>query len=310
MGKKSKSENAVATKQPKKELPQWHDALPKAKIEVVSELDQYDHGWLCTIIRTEETDKTHAHGILAILDITNQVRGEGSAPRYMNIGPCPSPSDEAEDIGKALLATMISPQSNPKDVAEYYKPRRPAWVLLERSLEPCLETVAKMLGSVDVVVKLNTPEALAEDPENAEAAAEDNRGRKATWDMGLAMGPTIENVLKLPQESEQVWKFSMTMLMDPRTRTKECFAAIEDVTLGHSEEESYPLGVGPCPPPTINPKGLVRALLATMLSPRKKEGGYGEARRPGRVILDRPLEPWLEHVQSHLEEVKVSTEIA
>jgi hypothetical protein len=305
MGKKSKSDPAASEQQ--EDLPQWHASLPKATVEFVSTLPQRDHGWLCTIIRTKETDKTKAHGILAILDITNQVRGEGSGPRYMNLGPCPSPEVEADDIAKALMATMVAPQPCAEDVAEYYQPRRPAWVLLEKSLEPCLETVATILSSVDVIVKLNTPEALAEDPENP--AAEDNQGRKATWDIGLAMGPTVENVLKLPQESEQVWKFSMTMLMDQQTGSKECLGAVEDITQGQSEEEGYPLGVGPCPPATVNPDGMVRALLATMLSPRKREGGYGEARRPGRILLDKPLEPWLEHVQSKLQQVELSVEI-
>jgi hypothetical protein len=304
MGKKSKSDPAAAKQQ---DLPQWHASLPKATVEFVSTLPQRDHGWLCTIIRTKETDKTQPHGILAILDITNQVRGEGNMPRYMNLGPCPSPEVEADDIAKALMATMVAPQPSPQDVAEYYQPRRPAWVLLEKSLEPCLETVATILSSVDIIVKLNTPEALAEDPENP--AAEDNQGRKATWDIGLAMGPTVENVLKLPQESEQVWKFSMTMLMDQQTGRKECLGAVEDITQGQSEEESYPLGVGPCPPATVNPDGMVRVLLATMLSPRKREGGYGEARRPGRILLDKPLEPWLEHVQSKLQKVELSVEI-
>eukprot|EP00957_Ditylum_brightwellii_P059640 4527273-Ditylum_brightwellii.AAC.1 len=69
------------------------------------------------------------------------------------------------------MATMAQPQKNPHGVPEYYEPRRPAWVLLEKSLEPCLEVVATKLAEVDVIVKLNTPEALAEDPETE---AEDN----------------------------------------------------------------------------------------------------------------------------------------
>jgi hypothetical protein len=101
----------------------------------------------------------------------------------------------------------------------------------------------------------------------------------------------------------------MTMLEDPQTGSKECFGAVEDITQGQSEEESYPLGVGPCPPATVNPDGMVRVLLATMLSPRKREGGYGDARRPGRILLDKPLEPWLEHVQSKLQGVELSVEV-
>ena len=289
-----------------KDLPQWHAALPDATIETVSELKQVDHGWLCTIIRTEPTEKTHPFGILAILDVTNQVRGEGTSPRFMNIGPCPNPETEAKDIAKAIMATMLAPQPNTRDAKEYYQPRRPAWVLLEQSLEPCLEIVSDILASADVVVKLNTPEALAENPEDA---GEDNRGRKATWDIGLAMGATTENVLKLSQKKEHVWKCSMTMLQDARTGSKECFLAVEDITEGQSEDNSYPLGVGPCPPATVNPNGMVRALLATMLSPRAKEGGYGEARRPGRIVLDKALEPWLEHVQSKFDAVHVSVEV-
>ena len=46
-----------------------------------------------------------------------------------------------------------------------------------------------------------------------------------------------------------------------------------------------------------------------MLSPRAKEGGYGEARRPGRIVLDKALEPWLEHVQSKFDAVEVSVEV-
>lgn len=306
MGKKSKPKAVAAPKE--NDLPQWHESLSKATVENVSELKKQDHGWLLTIMRTKETDKTHPHGILAILDITNQLRGEGTMPRYMNIGPCPDPETQAEDLALAIMATMIQPQTNPKDVAEYYEPRRPAFVLLEKILEPCLETVATKLAEVDVIVKLNTPEALAED--NPEASAEDNRGRKATWDIGLAMGATVESVTKLKQEKDQLWKCSMTMLMDPATGAKECFLALEDITEGQSEDTSYPIGVGPCPAPTVNPDGMVRAILATMLSPRKKEGGYGEARRPGRIMLDKPLEPWQEHVQSKLQAVDVSLEIA
>ena len=307
MGKKSKAKPAqkeAATAQ--QDLPQWHAALRDATEENVSQLNQVDHGWLCTIIRTEATDNSHPYGILAILDITNQVRGEGTSPRFMNIGPCPSPETEAEDIAKAIMATMVAPQPNSKDAPEYYQPRRPAWILLEKSLAPCLEIVANILANVDVIVKLNTPEALAEDPDNA---GEDNRGRRATWDIGLAMGATIENVLKVSQEKEGLWKCSMTMLQDERTGSKECFLAVEDVTEGQSEDASYPLGVGPCPPPTVNPDGMVRALLATMLSPRKKEGGYGEARRPGRILLDKALEPWLEHIQSKVDALGVSVEV-
>jgi hypothetical protein len=100
------------------------------------------------------------------------------------------------------------------------------------------------------------------------------------------------------------------MLMDQETGAKECFLALEDITGGTSEEDSYPLGVGPCPPPTVNPDGIVRAILATMLSPRKKEGGYGEARRPGRILLDKPLQTWQEHIQTKIQGIDVSIEIS
>lgn len=313
MGKKSKSNKPAANAKQREDLPQWHAALPRATSEAVSELPQVDHGWLCTILRTQETDRDHPHGILAILDVTNQVRGEGTAPRYMNVGPCPSPEDDPGGIARAVMATMVAPQRNPKDLAEYSEPRRPAWVLLEESLAPALETVASMLGSADVAVQLNTPEALSSAAggprDGAPAADEDARGRTATWDIGLAIGPTVENALKLDKAEGQVWKFSMTMLEDRRTGARECFGAVEDVTDDRSEGGSYPLGVGPCPPATLNPNGMVRALLATMLSPRKREGGYGDARRPGRVLLDKPLEPWLEHVQSKLQEADVAVEV-
>ena len=309
--KKKVMANTSKSKAPKqqdtKDLPGWQEALPKATVENVSELPLVDHGWICTLIRTEATDKTHPHGILVILDITNRVRGEGTEPRYMNIGPCPNPDAEADKIAKALLATMLAPsKSTRKDLAAYYQPRRPAWILLEKDLKPCLEVVTNTLATVDVVVKLNTPEALT-DQENT---AEDNNGRMATWDAGLAIGATADNASKLSQDERHVWKCSMTMLQDERTGAKECFLAVEDITDGQAgSDESYPLGVGPCPAPTVNPDGMVRALFATMLSPRAREGGYGDARRPGRVILDKLLEPWLEHVQSKVDGIGVSVEV-
>ena len=290
-----------------KDLPGWHDAKPKATVEQVSKLPQVDHGWICTLIRTEGTEKNHPHGILAILDITNRVRGEGTAPRYMNIGPCPNPKEDANEVATAILATMIAPAKSPvRDEPEYFQPRRPAWVLLEKDLLPCFDTVASKLAEVDVAVKLNTPEALACD----ESAAEDNRGRVATWDAGLAIGATTDNVSKLSQNENHVWKCSMTMLQDEQTGAKECFLAVEDITDGPTESDaSYPLGAGPCPAATVNPDGMVRALYATMLSPRAREGGYGDARRPGRIILDKPLEPWLEHLQSKFDAVGIPVEV-
>lgn len=310
MGKKSRAKAPSAPqknkKEEKEELPQWHDALPKATVENVLELEQVDHGWICTILRTEAINKKHHHGILAIMDITNRVRGEGMDARYMNVGPCPNPRTEGGDIAKALFATMMQPHPGPKDDApEYFAPRRPAWVLLEKDLANCLDLVQETLASVNVAVKLNTPEALAEGQDEAE----DNNGRTATWDAGLAIGATADNVSKLPEKENEIWKCSMTMLEDESTSAKECFMAVEDITDGTDEDKSYPLGVGPCAAPTLNPDGMVKALFATMLSPRAKEGGYGTGRRPGRVILDKALEPWMEHLQQKVGAVEVAVEL-
>lgn len=304
MGKGKKSKKPVE----EKDLPQWHAALPRATIENVAELPQVDHGWICTLIKADK--KNHKHGILAILDITNRVNGEGTTSRYMNIGPCPNPSGRkgGDEIAKAIMATMIQPQAAPSiDDPAYYVSRRPAWLLLEKDLEPCLVTVRKMLAEVNVVVKLNTPEALAEDNGGE---AEDGNGRTATWQLGLEMGATADNAGKLPQKEEEVWRCSMTMIQDEGTGLKDCFLAVEDITDGTDEENSYPLGVGPCPAPTVNPDGVVRALFATMLSPRAKGGGYsGDGRRPNRIVLDKVLEPWLEHLQSNLGAVDVTVEL-
>ena len=174
--------------------------------------------------------------------------------------------------------------------------------------------VREALAEVEVAVKLNTPEALAEDTNEV---AEDNRGRTATWEAGLEIGASVENVKKLPQKTigskegesaddadkkEEIWKVS--------SGAKECFLAIEDITEGTDEESSYPLGVGPCPAPTLNPDGMVRSIFATMLAPRAKKGGYsGDGRRPQRIVIDQPLEPWLEHLQSKLGEVDVAVEL-
>ena len=317
MGKKSKSKPSEA------DLPQWHEALDRATSANVAALPLVDHGWICTLIQADK--RKHKHGILAILDITNRVRGEGMEPRFQNIGPCPDPGKNGGDIVKALLATMIQPQPTPRNEdPAYFAPRRPAWVLLEKELEPCLDVVREALAEVEVAVKLNTPEALAEDTNDV---AEDNRGRTATWEAGLEIGATVENVKKLPQrkannnekggddgkdkeEKDEVWKVSMVMLADESNGAKECFLAIEDITDGTDEESSYPLGVGPCPAPTLNPDGMVRSIFATMLAPRAREGGYsGDGRRPCRILIDKPLEPWLEHLQNKLGEVDVAVEL-
>jgi len=326
MGKQSKAPSATS----EADLPQWHEALDRATKANVNALPLVDHGWICTIIPADQ--RKHKHGILAILDITNRVRGEGMDARFQNIGPCPDPTADGDGIARALLATMVQPQPTPKgDDPAYFAPRRPAWVLLEKDLEPCLDAVREALAEVDVAVKLNTPEALAAD---ADEVAEDNRGRTATWEAGLSIGATVENVQKLPQkekvtgkddkedsddngddddekkEKEEVWKVSMVMLADESSGAKECFLAIEDITDGTDEESSYPLGVGPCPAPTVNPDGMVRSIFATMLSPRGKEGGYsGDGRRPQKIVIDGPLEPWLEHLQSKLGEVDVAVEL-
>ena len=323
MGKKSKSKPSEV------DLPQWHEALDRATSTNVAALPLVDHGWICTLIHADT--RKHKHGILAILDITNRVRGEGMEQRFQNIGPCPNPRKNGgkRDIVKALLATMIQPQPTPRgDSKEYFAPRRPAWVLLEKELEPCLGVVREALAEVEVAVKLNTPEALAEDTNDV---AEDNSGRTATWEAGLEIGATVENVKKLPQrkgnsneevsddgkgkdeKDDEVWKVSMVMLADESNGAKECFLAIENITDGTDgtdEESSYPLGVGPTPAPTLNPDGMVRSIFATMLAPRAREGGYsGDGRRPYRIIIDKPLEPWLEHLQNKLGEVDVAVEL-
>jgi hypothetical protein len=271
-------------------LPGWHDALESATIENVSNLKQYDHGWLCTIIPTQDTE----FGVLAIMDITHRMNGSSEDPKYMNVGPCPA---KGVDVCKALLATMMQPSLN---LGVWGMPRRPAWILLDTMLQPCLALVSSILATVDVVVKLNTQQALHSETK-----------RKATWDAGLEQGATAENVSKLNQEKDEIWKCSMTMIVDPKSQARECFLAIEDITNGIEEDNSYAVGVGPCAPATVNPDGMVQALLATMLSPRAKErGGFGEARRPGRVILDKSLEPWLQHVQSKTEKaIGVTVEV-
>jgi len=299
MGKKSK---AVVTKQD--DLPQWHSALPMATVENVMELPQVDHGWICTLIKS---DKKQKFGILAIMDITNRVRGESMHARIMNIGPCPNPKTKGDDIAKALFATMIQPQPAPKnDDPDYFTPRRPAWILLEKDLKACLDVVRDTLAEASIVLKLNTPEALSADNDEVE----DSRGRTATWELGYSIGATAENVEKLPKKDEEVWRCSITMLKDENSGAKECFLALEDITDGTDEVNSYPLGVGPCPAPTVNPDGMVRAIFATMLAPRAKEGGHSaDARRPSRLILDKYLEPWLEYTQSKLDAVGVTVEL-
>eukprot|EP00566_Odontella_aurita_P018543 CAMPEP_0113582582 /NCGR_PEP_ID=MMETSP0015_2-20120614/31997_1 /TAXON_ID=2838 /ORGANISM="Odontella" /LENGTH=324 /DNA_ID=CAMNT_0000487275 /DNA_START=138 /DNA_END=1112 /DNA_ORIENTATION=+ /assembly_acc=CAM_ASM_000160 len=324
MGKKSKRGGKE-----KKNLPGWHDKLPVATPENVAALPQVDHGWLCAVFGEKQGTP-----VLAIMDITNQVRGEGSTGRVMNLGPCPDPADEPDRISDALLATMMGPsQPTERDLPEYYRPRRPAWVLLQKELEAALGTVSDALGAVGIAVKLNTPEALAE---GGEDAAEDSTGRTATWEIGLAVGATVENVSELPMEKDEVWKASMSMVEDADAGRKECFLAVENVT-AESSKEHYPLGFGPCPAATVNPDGMVRCLFAAMLSPRgpgksakddEKEAGDGEpagdkgknkggeneghskARRPGRVIIDKFLEPWLEHLQSNFSSVGIAVELA
>jgi len=218
------------------------------------------------------------------------------------------PEEVRDDIADALLATMLRPQPTPRgDSAEYFSPRRPAWVLIERDLSPCLAAVRDTLAKVDVVVKLNTPEALAEDAEEGE----DARGRTATWQLGLEMGATAENVGRLGQNDGEVWKMSMVMLEDESTGAKECFVALEDITRGAEEGSSYPLGAGPCAAPTANPDGLVKVAFATMLAPRAEGGGLSkDQRRPGRLLLDGPLVPWAEHLQERLGAVGVAVEFS
>lgn len=295
---------------PASSKPQWHDAMESATIENVSNLKQVNHGWIVTVVPTAaatSTATTNNRGVLAILDITNRVRGEGTEPRYLNVGPCPDPDKEGVEICKALLSTMMAPSNRNKDGsdAEYYEPRRPAWILLEKELLPCLELVTSILATVEVTVKLNTPEALA-----GNSVTNFFSEKKATWDAGMAMGATEENVKELERRKDDVWRCSMTMIHDNESGAKECFLAVEDITDGTDDEKSYPLGVGPCPAATVNPDGMVRALFATMLSPRAKEGGKsGDSRRPGRLVLDKSLEPWLEHVQSKISSLDITVEV-
>ena len=151
--------------QPVMVLPQWHGSLEVATIDAVSQLRQSNHGWLCTILPNEVVvkDSPLPYGILAILDITNRVNGEGTQPRYMNIGPLtfnPSTHDGSIEIVKALLSTMYNPNAgNPKPpngsspAYEYYIPRRPTWILIDDKplLRECVPLVATLLQNVNVI---------------------------------------------------------------------------------------------------------------------------------------------------------------
>jgi len=293
----SSKASAAATSTTKNLVPQWAEAMESATIENVSNLKQYNHGWLCTILpsNTEETPL----GILAILDITNRISGKNQDPKYMNIGPMPP---QGLDIVKALLSTMMK-NSYPDKKSEFGQSRRPAWILLDERMRTCLPLVSSILATVDVVVKLNTPDGLSQQTTTTKA-------RKATWEDGLPkVGKTLENIMALPKKQNEIWKCSMTMIVDPKTQARECFLAIEDITKGDNEKDSFPVGVGPCEPITVNPDAAMEAIFATMLCPRnnntnekEKEKKYGEPKRPGKIVLDKALEPWLQHFQCKITE--------
>ena len=336
-------------------LPQWHGSLEVATIDAVSQLQQYNHGWLCTILSNDVIkDSPSPYGVLAILDITTRVNGEASPPRYMNIGPLtlnPASHDGSIEIVKALLSTMYHPNAGnnvkpPKGspAYDYYIPRRPTWILIDDKplLRDSTALIATLLQTVNVVVKLNSSATLKpNDPTKVATTSESTttsstvfNGKRATWDAGYELAFDLDNIKVLPQQNpNEIWKCTMTMIQDSDddSSLKECFLVIEDITNGVDEENSFAVGVGPCPAITVNPDGMIHAILATMLCPRRssssnsKEGGNNtkkeahdddggngtvvEPRRPGRIILDKALEPWLEYIQSKLNDIDVTVEV-
>jgi hypothetical protein len=297
--------------------PGWNATLSIATAANVRQLPKVNqHGWMCMVFHHESSDATHPHGVLGIMDITNRIRGESNTGRCMAMGGCPDPITEYKDLVLAIFATMMGPATagggrggGPRNDDEYYRPRRPGWIILDEELMPSYAYVREALAEVGVDVRLNKAESLQLLNKNTNNNNGSSTNNVATWHAGFAIGATVENVRKLPQFKKEIWKCTMSMdELIPGSGKMEAILAVEDVSHG------FPVGIGPCVAATINPEGMVRAILATMLSPMivgdERDAGAGagyfvQPRRPGRIILDEWLQEWLDLVRAKLVSIDV-----
>jgi hypothetical protein len=286
--------------------PGWNATISIATAANVRRLPQVNqHGWMCMVFHHESSDVTHPHGVLGIMDITNRIRGESNTGRCMAMGGCPDPIIGYNELVLALFATMMGPATSTSggiDDDEYYRPRRPGFIILDEELMPLYAFVRQALAKVGVDVRLNRAGSWQLIDNNINSNGSDaSSTNEATWDNGFAIGATVENARNLPQFKKEIWKCTMSMdELIPGSGKMEAILAVEDVSHG------FPVGIGPCVAATINPEGMIHAMLATMLSPMDLGDNVDvQPRRPGRIILDEWLQEWLDLVRAKLVSIDV-----
>jgi hypothetical protein len=253
----------------------WEDALPRSTAENVLELPLANHHiWKCGLYESANTGP-----VLRITDITYK-----NSEIVMGFGPYPDPVSAPEDFVKPLFAAMLTPMPAPvsagKKQREMYKPRRPRFLLLDKTVEETYAHVKEALEAVGVPVRLHSETSYCE----ATVAAYDPPldPLECSWADALQRDrdrsrPTVSRVQQLPQYKEQVWK---CFPYEAEDSTKVLFV-MEDITTSPTR----PVGVGP-----ISLLSMPEAILGVMLAPKFIDQASpalteDEPRRPGRLVL-------------------------
>jgi hypothetical protein len=253
----------------------WDDALPRATMENVLELPLANHHiWKCGLY-----ESANAASVLRITDITYR-----NSDIVMGFGPYPDPVSAPEDFVKPLLATLLAPMPAPVSAGEkqreMHKPRRPRFLLLDKTIEETYAHIKEALEAVGVPVRLDSETAYCEATVAAYEPPLDPL--KCSWADALhrdrdRFRPTVSRVQELPQYENQVWK---CFPYEAEDSAKVLFV-MKDITTSPGR----PVGVGP-----ISLLSMPEAILGVMLAPKFIDEDSpalteDEPRRPGRLVL-------------------------
>jgi hypothetical protein len=255
-------------------LASWELALPGATAENVLELPLANgHIWKCGLYESAKNGP-----VLRVTDITY------ASAAVMGFGPYPDPISAPEDFVKPIFAAMLAPMpvptSSEKEQREMQEPRRPRFLLLDKSIEETHAHVKEKLEAVGVPVRLHSERSFLE----ATVAVYDPPldPLACSWADALQRDcdrfrPTVSRVKELPQYKDQVWK---CFPYESDDNTKVLFV-MEDITTSPAR----PVGVGP-----ISLLSMPEAILGVMLAPKFIDQASpvlkdDEPRRPGRLVL-------------------------
>jgi len=220
--------------------------------------------------------------VLRVVDMTNQVYGRAKTPRDMIVGRMNMSEGPSQTVN-LILNGMKNPPGPGSDNPEFYRPRRPRFLLVDPKLESIFPGIKETIELLCIPVRLNSERSYNEAALIAEQSTDQHHTHRCTYSEGLTSA-TASIVRQLPQNADETWKvFVYSHEVSP--------TGIILVVENHTKKKKTLVGNGPTDIMTIG-QGILAVMLSPVVGPA---GGKGEVhvdtpRRPGKIVLNSTLE--------------------